>query len=357
MNEFRFQSLPWNIVSGVNSIHSLPAELESMGLTRALVLCTPAQHAEGQRVVDLLENKAVGLYDKAAMHVPMATVDEALQLRAQLAADCSVAIGGGSTTGLGKALALKTGLKNIVIPTSYAGSEMTNVWGITQDGRKTTGRDNRVVPDLTIYDPTLTLTMPPSFAASSGLNAIAQAAVNIATDNVSPMVEALALEAVRRLAGALPVVLEDPDNLEARAQAQIGASMAGSALGTGTTGLHHRLCHTFGGTFGTPHAETHTVLLPYSIAYNSKAAAAGTAKLAQALNCANAPDGLQALAKRLGAPSSLAQLNIKKTDLDRAAQLTLSSPLQNPEPVTVESVRHLLEYAFEGKLPSEIKAA
>lgn len=325
-----------------------------MSLNRALVLCTPAQHAEGQRVVDLLGDKAVGLYAKAAMHVPMERVEEALQLQAQLGADCSVAIGGGSTTGLGKALALKAGLKNIAIPTSYAGSEMTNVWGITQEGRKTTGRDNRVVPDLTIYDPTLTLTMPPAFAASSGLNAMAQAAVNIATDNASPMVEALALEAVRRLAHALPIVLDDAENLDARAEAQMGACMAGSALGTGTTGLHHRLCHTFGGSFGTPHAETHTVLLPYSIAYNSKAVAAGTAKLAQALGCSDAADGLQQLAKRLGAPSNLAQLNIKKDDLDEAARITLANPLQNPEPVSVENVRHLLDCAYEGTPPSQL---
>ena len=125
------------------------------------------------------------------------TVIEAVSEVERLGADCSLALGGGSTTGLGKVLALRLGLPNIVIPTSYAGSEMTNIWGMTEEGRKITGRDNIVLPTLTLYDPELTLSLPPAFAGPSGLNAMAQAVVNVAADNVNLIVSLMALEAVR----------------------------------------------------------------------------------------------------------------------------------------------------------------
>lgn len=354
MRDFTYQSLPWNIVFGAGSLKRLPDELRKLNRSRALVLCTPDQTADAHRVQALLGDACIDVFDQAAMHVPAATVAKARALADKLGVDCTVAIGGGSTTGLGKALALQADLDNIVIPTSYAGSEMTNIWGITEDGRKVTGRDMKVVPTLTLYDPELTLSLPPEFAAASGLNAMAQAAVNVTSELSGPFVVSMAQEAVRRLAMSLPRVLQSPDDLDARANALYGASLAGGALGTGTTGLHHRLCHIFGGTFNTPHAQTHTVLLPHSIAYNAKAAAAGTGLLAEALDVNDAAQGIYQLAKTLGAPSGLRDLGVKEGDLDQAADMAVESAINNPEPITRDRIRLLLENAYLGRAPEAV---
>jgi maleylacetate reductase len=348
---FRYSTLPWNIIFGVDSLQRLPVELKMLGRSRALVLTTPTQANIGQHVVEILQDSCVGLYDQAVMHVPAATASDASEVARSLNADCTVAIGGGSTTGLGKILALKADLDNIAIPTSYAGSEMTNIWGITDDGKKVIGRDDRVVPTLTIYDPVLTLSLPPKFAASSGLNAMAQAAVNVASLESNPIVNIMARDAVKALSKSLPRILEAPDDLDARELALYGACLAGGALGTGTTSLHHRLCHTFGGTFNTPHAETHTVLLAHSIAYNASAAKEGTAQLAEALGVDDAALGIYELARRLGAPTTLKQLGVLEADLDKAAAISVEAPISNPAPVTLERVRKLLDDAFHGRPP------
>jgi len=351
---FDYTALPWNIVFGAGALARLPDELDTLALRRALVLSTPGRHKQGQEIVNLLADRAIGLFDQCVMHVPIETVEEAIEAATKLNADCTVSIGGGSTTGLGKALALKLNLPNIAIPTTYAGSEMTNIWGITENGRKITGRDDRVVPTLTIYDPELTMSLPAHIAGPSGLNAMAQAVVNVASKETNPMVTMMAVEAVRVLARNLPEVVLDPNNLQARAGALYGASLAGGSLGTGTTSLHHRLCHTFGGTFNTPHAETHTILLPHCVAYNAAATAVGTQQLADAMGVDNAAVGIYQLAKTLGAPTALKDIGIQESDLDRAARIATETPVNNPEPVTVDRVRLLLENAWHGHSPTSI---
>jgi len=348
--DFSYQGLPWNIIFGSGTINRLPQELDALGLSRVIVLVTPNQVDDGHRVAKLLGDRCVAIFDQAKMHVPLATVELAIAKVNQSNADCTVSLGGGSTTGLGKALALKLNLPNIVIPTSYAGSEMTNIWGITENQRKVTGRDNNVLPTLTIYDPDLTLTLPPTFAATSGLNAMAQAVVNVTAAEFNPMISAMGLEAVKALSTSLPMILNDPNDMSARSQALYGACMAGASLGTGTTGLHHRLCHTFGGTFNTPHAETHTILLPYSVAFNATAVPVGTKQLADALGAKNAAKGLLALAKRLNAPTSLQDIGIKFNDLALAAGVSTETPINNPRPIDRDQVYALLEQAYYGRL-------
>ncbi len=354
MNNFNYKALPWNIQFGEGALQRLPEELDKLGYTRALILATPEQAEQGQELVTLLGERAAGLFSQAVMHVPAETVEQAIQEVDRLNADCSVSIGGGSTTGLGKALALKLRLPNIVIPTSYAGSEMTNIWGITENERKVTGRDDRVVPTLVVYDPALTLTLPARFAGPSGLNAMAQAVVNVAAENTNPIVALMATEAVRALSHSLPKVIAEPDNMNARAEALYGACLAGGSLGTGTTSLHHRLCHTFGGTFNTPHAETHTILLPHCVAYNAAATAEGTGRLAAAMGVDNAAIGIFNLAKTVGAPTALKDIGIQEADLDKAAEIATESPVNNPEPVTTERVRALLQNAYEGSEPHPV---
>jgi len=348
---FRQRSLPWNIVFGIGAIQDAGDELDKLGFGRALLICSRQQAGQARQVLGILGDRAVGLFDQATMHVPLATVEQAASVARRHHADCTVSIGGGSTTGLGKALALKHGLPTIAVPTSYAGSEMTNIWGITDDGKKTTGRDNAVLPVLTIYDPELTLTMPPEFAGPSGLNAMAQAVVNVASQAVNPFVSSMALDAIRALAHGLPIIMAEPGNLEARSEVLLGACFAGGAIGAGTSSLHHRLCHIFGGTFGTPHAQTHAALLPHCIAYNAAATPVGTGRIAQAMEVENAATGVYELAKKVGAPLALRDIGVGYADLDRVVAMVLDAPPENPEVVTEERLRVLLENAFEGVAP------
>ncbi len=352
MNDFTFKALPWNIVFGAGALARLPAEMETLGLGDALVLATPGRAEQGCRIVELLGDRAAGLFAEARMHVPALTLDRAAAAAKDARAKCTVAIGGGSTTGLGKALAARVGLPNVVVPTTYSGSEMTSIWAVTEEGRKSTARDPKVVPTLTLYDPELTVSLPPKTSAASGLNAMAQAVVNVATDKQNPIVVSLGLDGIRALARSLPRVVDQPDDIQARSEALYGACLAAGAIGVGTTSLHHRLCHTFGGAFDTPHAETHAVLLPHSVAYNARAAEAGTRQVAEAIGAANAARGIHDLAKRLGAPTSLREIGVEESDLDHAAQIATASPINNPEPVTVERVRALLANAFYGAAPS-----
>ena len=356
MNDFSYQSLPWNIVFAAGSLQRLPSELDKLGKQRALILTTPNQAELGRKIAALLGDRAAGLFDQAAMHVPATTLAVATEIAHSLKADCTVAIGGGSTTGLGKALAVKEGLDNIVIPTTYAGSEMTDIWAVTKAERKVTARDHAAVPTLTLYDPELSLALPPEFSAASGLNAMAQAVVNVATDKPNPIIASLAVDGIRALAASLPVIMQDPQNIEARAKALYGASMAGGALGTGTTSLHHRLCHTFGGTFNTPHAQTHAILLAHSVAYNAAATAEGTDRVAEAMGVVDAAQGIYELAQQLGVSVSLKDLGIQEADLDKAVAVTLENPLSNPEPVTEKRLRQLLDNAWRGNPPQAIKA-
>ena len=350
MLNYAYRGLPWDIVFGVDAARRLPDEMDQRGLERALVLTTPNQARQGEQVMRQLAHRAVGLFSEAVMHVPSGTLAAATHMAKAVDARCTVALGGGSTTGLGKALAVKNGLANVAIPTTYAGSEMTDIWAVTEGDRKVTKRDVRAVPTLTIYDPKLTLSLPPKFAAASGMNAMAQAVVNVATHRPNPMVGAMAADAIRTLAQNLPLIMRNGDDLEARTGALYGASLAAAALGTGTTSLHHRLCHTFGGAFNTPHAETHAVLLPYSVDFNASAIPKATSRVAEALGSDSAAGGLRLLAESVGAPLSLSEIGVGRSDIEKAVRLALAAPLDNARPVSPDELHELLVRAFDGQL-------
>ncbi len=352
MRQFELKMLPWNVVFGAGSLATLPARMDALKLGRALVLSTPEQAADAERVCALLGPRGAGTFTEARMHVPVATAAAAQAEARRLDCDCSVSIGGGSTTGLGKALALHADLPLIAIPTTYAGSEMTNIWGLTEDGRKRTGRDLKVLPVLTLYDAELTLALPPAIAGPSGMNALAQATINAKDPRTNPVIASLALEAIAAIAAGLPLVMREPDNIAAREQVLYGASLAGGTLGAGVTNLHHRLCHTLGGSFDTPHAETHTILLPYSVAYAAPAVPELMTRIAAALGVDNAARGIYALATSLGLPTSLRDIGIARADLPRIADLATETEVSNPRPVTREGVLELLEHAYAGQAPA-----
>ena len=286
------------------------------------------------------------------MHVPIESARKARALAAELGADCAVAIGGGSTIGLGKAIALEAPIPIIAIPTTYAGSEMTPIYGITEGGLKRTGRDVRVLPRSVIYDPDLTMTLPLGMSLVSGMNAIAHAAEGLYAQDGNPVMSLMAEEGIRALAKGMPALAAAPDDKEARALCLYGAWLCGTVLGNVGMALHHKLCHTLGGSFNLPHAETHTVVLPHALAYNSPAAPEAMARIADGDRRLRrgrrpAPDGGEA--RRC--PTALRDLGLKEADLDRACEIALANPYWNPRPIEAAPLRALLQRAWEGAEP------
>jgi maleylacetate reductase len=352
---FTYQALPMRVVFGAGALAKLPDEVEALGLTRVLVLCSPEQEATGQMVAAALGDRAAGVLPEARMHVPIEVARRARQVAADLGADGCVAVGGGSAIGLGKAIALEHDLPVIAVPTTYAGSEMTPVWGLTEAGEKRTGRDVRVLPRSVLYDPDMTLTLPPQMSVSSGMNAIAHAVEGLYAPDATPIISLMAEEGVRALAGALPGVVADGRNRDARAEAQYGAWLCGAVLAATTMSLHHKLCHTLGGTLDLPHAQTHTVVLPHALAYNQPAAPEAVAALSRALGGTDDPAReLWDRAGRLGAPRSLAELGMKEDDIPRIAALAVANPYANPRPVTRDGVESLLRAAWAGEPPTAL---
>lgn len=351
MTPFVYTAQPARVVFGAGSLSQLAREIDALGCKRALVLSTPEQRASAEMVVGLLGARAAGVFDRAVMHVPIETAREAREVAKQLGADCAVAIGGGSTTGLGKAIALDSGLPILAIPTTYAGSEMTPIYGITEAGLKKTGRDIRVLPRTVIYDPELTLSLPVSLSVTSGINAIAHAAEGLYAVDSNPIMDLMAEEGITALGRALPAIVKDARDMDARADALYGAWLCGTVLGHVGMALHHKLCHTLGGSFNLPHAETHTIVLPHALAYNAKDAPQAMARIRRALGGASAAQAVYDLAKNNGAPVALKDIGMKAADLDKACDIALQNQYPNPRPLERTAIRQLFQAAFDGVRP------
>ncbi|SDC02222.1 maleylacetate reductase [Cupriavidus sp. YR651] len=351
---FIYEANAARVVFGAGASARVAEEVERLGAARALVLCTPNQVAEAQRIADLLGSRSAGIFAGAVMHVPVESAREAVARARAAGADCAVAIGGGSTTGLGKAIALETGMPIVAIPTSYAGSEMTPIYGLTEAGLKRTGRDPRVLPRTVIYDPTLTVGLPVGLSVTSGLNAVAHAAEGLYAREANPVMSMMAEEGIRALASGIPAVFREPADLDARAQCLYGAWLCGTVLGNVGMALHHKLCHTLGGSFNLPHAETHTIVLPHAMAYNAAAAPEAMARIQRAIGVTDvsAPAALFDLAARHGAPVALRDIGMREEDLDRATDIALANPYWNPRPIEREPIRALLQAAYDGVRPA-----
>lgn len=284
------------------------------------------------------------------MHTPVDVTERAIERFGALEADCVVSFGGGSTIGLGKAIAWRNDTPQVVIATTYAGSEVTPILGETDRDLKTTRRDPRILPEVVIYDPDLTLKLPVAISVTSGLNAIAHAIEGLYAQDRNPVSTLQGLEGIRALKEALPHIVARPDDRQARSLALYGSWLCGTVLGTVGMALHHKLCHTLGGSFGLPHAETHAIMLPHSTAYNIEAAAHQLAPAAQLFG-GSLGRGLYDFAASLGAPLALRDIGMSEADLDRAADLALSNSYWNPRPVERGPVRKLLQQAWEGARP------
>ena len=355
MLDFIYQAFPARVLFGPGKVSEIPAEAERLGAEAVLVISTASQRAVADAAIAALGARFADRIDGAVMHVPRENADAALELAQRTGCDGLLAVGGGSAVGLAKAVALETELPIIAVPSTYAGSEMTDIWGISEAGSKTTGRTIKVVPKSVIYDPDLTAGLPARIAGPSGMNAIAHSVEALYAQNRNPLLSMIAEEGIRALAAGLPDICGDasPDaEAEARMQAFYGAFLCALALGTAQMGIHHKLCHVIGGSFGMPHAETHTVILPHATAYNRDAAPEAMDAIARALGAETAAGGLFDLAARIGAPTSLREIGFREDNLDRAADIATEAPYYNPRPVDRDGVRALLDNAYHGRRPA-----
>jgi maleylacetate reductase len=340
------------VIFGAGKLSVLAAEVALLGFRNPVIISTPGHRDLAVRAQQLIGTGA-SIFDGAIMHVPTGSISAALAHVAQHGNDGCVCIGGSTTVGLAKAVALETGLKIIAVPTTYAGSEMTPIWGITRDGVKLTGRDNKVQPRTVIYDPELTLTLPPQISGASGINAMAHSVEALYAENRNPVISLLCEASISALAASLPVIVQSPRDMAARTQALYGSWLAGIALGAVGMAIHHKLCHVLGGSFSLPHAEVHSVMLPYSVAYNRDHAPEALSAIARALNTdsASVPGILHDLVASVGAPTALKTLGMQQGDLHKAAEIALAKPYYNPREVTFQGVLDLLTCAWAGTRP------
>lgn len=330
--------------------HRVGEELDRLGAGAALVLSTPQQTASAEEVSAALGNKTKGVFAEATMHTPVDVTERAVEHLRISDADCLVSIGGGSTIGLGKAMSLRTGLPHITIPTTYAGSEATPILGQTEDGVKTTKSDAKILPAVILYDPELVATLPVNMTVTSALNAIAHSVEALYAQDRTPETTALALEGISAFATGLPEVIKAPGDLKARADTLRGAWACGTVLGMVGMALHHKLCHTLGGSLNLPHAETHAIILPHATSYNEVAVPDLLAPLVEIFDGDTPGQALWSFAKRMGAPLSLRDLGVTDSDIDKVVDIALRNPYWNPRDVTEEGLISILDAALLGEV-------
>lgn len=352
MRDFTYNAHPARVIFGSGAISRLSEEAQRLGLGRVLVLSTKEQKQSAEDAARLLGQDCASIFPGAVMHTPVSVTEEVMKIVAEQGIDGVVAVGGGSTIGLGKAIALRSDLPQIVIPTTYAGSEVTPIIGETKDGLKTTQTTPKVLPEVVIYDVDLTLGLPAGLSATSGMNAIAHAVEALYARDGNPIISMMAVEGVRALAGSLPLIIEDTGNRQARSEALYGAWLCGTCLGSVGMSLHHKLCHTLGGTFNLPHAETHTIVLPHALQYNAPVVHDAIAALAGALGNPDPIRALYDLAGTLGAPRALKDLGMPESGIDQAADLALANAYWNPRPLEREAVRACIAAAWAGDPPT-----
>lgn len=333
---------------GTPAVQAVAEELVALGCHTALLISTAPQESNARGFAASVGPRIGAVYAGARMHTPIEVTANAMEFAKSSQADCLVAFGGGSAIGLAKAIALQTDLPQIAVPTTYAGSEATAILGQTEAGKKTTITDPRVQPEVIVYDPARVASLPVPLTVASGLNAMAHAAEALYARDRNPLTTTLALQGLEAMLLGLPEVVANPASLAARSRTQYGAFLCGTVLGQVGMSLHHKLCHTLGGSFDLPHAETHAVLLPHTIAYN-----AGSQGLERLDELFDRPSGqaLYAFAKSLNAPLALRDLGLQESDLDRAADLATQNPYWNPRPIERGPLRALLQRAWSGDAP------
>ena len=351
MRPFDDDVLPGRVIFGLGSRTRLAEEVDRLGLSRVLLVVGPSNAALAEEVEALLGERSVGRFTDLAQHVPEAKADAARARARELGADVTLSIGGGTAIGFAKAIALVVPIPQIALPTTYAGSEMTPIWGLSDGTRKWTGHDPAVQPRVVVYDPELTLPLPPAIAGASGMNALAHAVEALYAPGATPISALVALEAVRLLERSLPALCSRPDDLDARIEALYGAHLAACALAVAGTALHHKTCHVLGGMFGLDHAGMNAVLLPHALRYNEPAIPDELALLADALGDRDPVLAVYDLARTIGAPHSLAELGMPRSGVETAVPPVVESTAANIRPPEPALVERMLRDAYDGRRP------
>jgi alcohol dehydrogenase class IV len=338
MRQFTYAALPGRVVFGAGAARTqLAPELEGLGARRVLLIAAEPE----LELARSLAGDVMAEFSEVRQHVPVEIARRATA--AAEGADALLCVGGGSTTGTAKAVALETGLPIVAVPTTYAGSEMTPVWGMTEAQRKTTGSDPRVLPKVVVYDPELTVSLPAQVTGPSALNAIAHCVEAFYGPRANPIASLMAEEGIRALSRGVPVAVTRPDDLEGRSDTLYGAYLAGAAFAAAGSGMHHKICHILGGAYDLPHADLHGVMIPQVAAYQEASKPEEMARVARALGAEDAGEGLFDLAREIGAPAGLRDIGMRAQDLDEAIALVEE---------TFPDTRRLLEAAFEGRRPA-----
>jgi maleylacetate reductase len=345
---FVYDALGGRVVFGVGSVEQLGGEVDRLGAGRVLAIA-------GKRAIDGLVERLGGRwaasFTDVQQHIPVEAAARAVAAASEAGADCLVAMGGGSATGMAKAVALERQVPIVAVPTTYAGSEVTPIYGLTGPEGKRTGRDPRVLPRTVVYDPALTTGLPAEVTGPSGMNALAHCVEALYAPGANPVTSLLAEEGARALHRGLPGAVADPGDLAARSDALLGAWLAGTALAAAGIGIHHQLCHLLGGAYRLPHAELHAVVLPHAVHFVTPAARPQLARLAGGLGVDDVAGGIWDLGRRLGTPASLAELGLGQTELDRVAEQAVARVVQTPRRAGVSELRALLEAAWRGGRP------
>jgi len=352
LETFTYNGQPSRVIFGAATSALIVDEIERLRASRILVLSTAGQEGEARKLASMIGEKVVGVYPGAVMHTPVAATEEGVRLTMALQVDCLVALGGGSTTGLSKAIALRTDVNQIIVPTTYAGSEMTPIVGETRGGEKVTQSSPRILPEVVIYDVDLTMSLPAGVSGTSGINAIAHAVEALYARERNPVISMLAIEGIEALYGALPVIAGNPSSVDGRWNALYGAWLSGICLGSVGMALHHKLCHILGGTLGLPHAETHAIILPHALAYNAPSVPEAMAKLRKALRTDDPPMAFFELSGRVGAKRALSDIGMAVSDIEVAVEQAFERPYWNPQPLQKSAIRDLLSLAHAGAPPT-----
>lgn len=282
------------------------------------------------------------------MHVPIEVATRARQVAQNTEADAVISLGGGSATGLAKAIALTEDLPIVAIPTTYAGSEATATWGMTENRTKTTGSDVKVLPKAVIYDSNLLATLPHEMVVASALNALAHCIDSLWAPRADPINRAHALEGARLLRDGFQGFTENQNEVTSRELSLQGCYLAALSFSSAGAGLHHKICHVLGGTFNLPHAETHAVVLPHVLRFNAQASENyAIDRLSEVFSTHDVVAGLEQLCTAINAPRHLSKLGFHETDIPEAVSRILAVvPDNNPMPVTEASLTELFQQAI-----------
>lgn len=351
MTSFTYNALPGRVVFGEGAFARVPEEIDRLGGQRILLIADHSGRQWAQQLVARLGGRVVGKISEVRPHVPIADAESARRLAQDGNADTIVTVGGGSATGLGKAVALERPIPIVAVPTTYAGSEMTPIWGLTSGARKETGRDPVVQPRTVIYDPQLTLSLPPQISGPSGMNALAHCAEALYAEGANPITSLMAEQGIRVIARGLPRVVAEPGDLDGRTEVLAGAYLAGAAFAVAGSGIHHKICHVLGGAYDLPHAEMHTVVLPHALAYVAPSQPEAIGRMAAALGEPDVPGAVFDLARRIGAPAGLAEIGMPGDRLDEAAGLIAEASTGTAMEISESDARALLDHAFAGRRP------